>query len=120
VTKSGLDPVTYSPPDHLHVQSLAVHHGARGFILSRSLEVHGRPVSFVLSAILRQRTAPRSRSDVLLLRKSLNYGFASNRLPCNPLALSLSPKPRSTKGPNYYEVDCLIVGLAAQRVPAEN
>ena len=77
----GLDPVSYVPPQLLRVQSPAPNDGARGYILSRSLDVHGRPVSFVFAGTpgeadgtLVTLTAPR-------LKKSANYkavlkGFA--------------------------------------------
>src|SRR6266702_1773591 len=44
----GLDPVTYKPGSQ-SVQPPAPNDGARGYILSRSLDVHGRPVSFVFA-----------------------------------------------------------------------
>jgi endonuclease YncB( thermonuclease family) len=73
VTKAKLDPVHYRAPDHIRVQPPAAHDGARGYILSRALEVHGRPVAFVFAG----DTANKDGSDVkltsALLRKSLNY-----------------------------------------------
>jgi len=73
VTKSGLDPVTYAPPAHTRVQPPTIHDGARGHILSRSLEVHGRPVAFVFVGDPAAPDGTEVKLDVALLRKSLNY-----------------------------------------------
>jgi hypothetical protein len=73
VSESGLDPVTYAAPNHLRVLPPAVHDGARGFILSRSLEVHGRPVAFVFVGDPPSADGSQITLDLPLLRKSLNY-----------------------------------------------
>jgi endonuclease YncB( thermonuclease family) len=46
VTLAALDPVDYAPPDRIRVVPPVLHDGAQGWILSRSLEVYGRPVAF--------------------------------------------------------------------------
>jgi hypothetical protein len=71
--KFGLNPVPYSPPRLIKVKPSVVRDGAQGFILSRALDVHGRPVSFVYVG----SPAPRKDGatvvlDGPLLRKSLN------------------------------------------------
>ncbi|MFN8059864.1 MAG: hypothetical protein U0Q12_11955 [Vicinamibacterales bacterium] len=45
----GLEPVTFTAPDFIRVQPPAPHDGALGYILSRSLDVHGRPVAFAFA-----------------------------------------------------------------------
>jgi endonuclease YncB( thermonuclease family) len=77
----GLDPVQYSPPKDLRVQPPSPHDGAPGFILARSLEVHGRPVSFVFAGTAPARDGAQIRLNASLLKRSLNYksvlrGFA--------------------------------------------
>jgi uncharacterized protein (DUF952 family) len=73
VTKAGLDPVGYKPPQNIRVQPPAPRDGARGYILSRSLEVHGRPVSFVFVGEAPDKDGATIRLDAALLRQSLNY-----------------------------------------------
>jgi hypothetical protein len=77
----GLDPVHYVPPKDLRVQAPSPHDGAPGFILSRSLEVHGRPVSFVFGGHPPASDGSQIRLNASLLRRSVNYksllrGFA--------------------------------------------
>jgi hypothetical protein len=45
----GLNPVAYRPPRNLQVQPPAARDAAPGYILSRSLEVNGRPVAFAFA-----------------------------------------------------------------------
>ena len=49
VTEAGLDPVAYRPPETLQVVPPVPNDGSKGYILARSLEVHGRPVAFVFA-----------------------------------------------------------------------
>jgi hypothetical protein len=42
----GLNPVPYAPPEHITVKPPVARDAVAGFILSRALEVNGRPVSF--------------------------------------------------------------------------
>jgi hypothetical protein len=73
VTEAGLDPVQYKAPEEIRVQPPVPHDGTRGYILSRSLEVHGRPVSFAFTG----NPPDKDGAEVILtparLRKSLNY-----------------------------------------------
>jgi hypothetical protein len=69
-----LNPVPYSPPRFIKVKPPVERDGAEGFILSRALDVHGRPVSFVFVG----SPAPRPDGSTVVLkpaflRKSLNY-----------------------------------------------
>jgi len=73
VTKAHLDPVSYKPPENIRVQPPAPHDGARGYILSRSLEVHGRPVSFVFAGDPPGQDGAQRYLDADLLRRSLNH-----------------------------------------------
>ena len=73
-----LDPVRYVPPKNLRVQPPAAHDGASGYILSRSLEVHGRPVSFVFSGEPPAKDGQEIRLTTALLKKSLNYKSVQN------------------------------------------
>ncbi len=73
VTKANLDPVHYQAPRNIRVQPPAPHDGARGYILSRSLEVHGRPVSFAFAGDPPGKDGAEVHLDAALLRKSLNY-----------------------------------------------
>ncbi len=68
-----LDPVRYAPPSDLRVQPPARRDGAKGFILSRALDVHGRPVSFVFSGRPPAKDGTEIPLDVKLLRRSANY-----------------------------------------------
>jgi endonuclease YncB( thermonuclease family) len=71
--KLGLDPVAYTPPLNITVKT-AVNDAQRGYILSRKLESHGRPVSFVFAGDPPDGTAGTSVFlTVAMLRKSMNY-----------------------------------------------
>ena len=74
----GLNPVPYSPPKNVRVKPPVPHDGTPGFILSRSLEVHGRPVSIVFAG---QSPAPDGTLIDLtpaVFRKSYNYAAVLN------------------------------------------
>jgi endonuclease YncB( thermonuclease family) len=71
--KLHLDPVLYSGPGLTKVQPPVVHDAAAGFILSRALEQHGRPVSFVFVGSPPAPDGSQLELDVALLRKSVNY-----------------------------------------------
>ncbi len=73
-----LDPVRYAPPKDLRVQPPAPHDRAPGYILSRSLEVHGRPVSFAFSGELPAKDGQEIRLTTALLKKSFNYKAVQN------------------------------------------
>jgi hypothetical protein len=72
--KFGLNPVPYSPPRLIKVKPPVARDGAAGFILSRALDVHGRPVAFVfVGSPAPRRDGATVTLDAALLRKSLNY-----------------------------------------------
>lgn len=68
-----LNPVSYKPPDHITVQPPAAHDGTKGFILTRSLEAHGRPVAFAFAGDPPGADGSELVLTLPLLRKSLNY-----------------------------------------------
>ena len=69
----GLNPVPYKPPELVTVLPPVPHDATRGFILSRALEVHGRPVAFVFSG----HPPAADGADLVLkpglLRRSVNF-----------------------------------------------
>ena len=68
-----LDPVLYTGPGLTRVKPPVVHDATSGFILSRALEEHGRPVSFVFVGAPPAPDGSQLELDAALLRKSLNY-----------------------------------------------
>ena len=71
--KLGMNPVPYTPPENLRVKPPVAKDGTAGFILSRSLEVHGRPVSFAYTGPPPAVDGSNVRLDAPLLRRSLNF-----------------------------------------------
>jgi endonuclease YncB( thermonuclease family) len=69
----GLNPVPYTPPDNLKVKPPVPHDATRGYILSRSLEVHGRPVSFVFAGDPAWSDGASVHLTPALLKQSANY-----------------------------------------------
>ncbi|HUK83543.1 MAG TPA: nuclease [Verrucomicrobiae bacterium] len=74
----GLAPVSYKPPQKIRVLPPAIHDGMRGWILSRSLEVHGRPVSFVFGGDAAEKDGSSVMLDTALLKNSANYQMLSS------------------------------------------
>ena len=68
-----MNPVAYRPPDNLTVKPPVAHDGTRGFILSRSLEAHGRPVAFVYAGDPPGPDGSKLTLRRTLLKRSLNY-----------------------------------------------
>ena len=68
----GMNPVTYKP-DGVTVQAPAAHDGTVGFILSRALDEHGRPVSFAFAGGTADADGAKITLKSSMLRKSLNY-----------------------------------------------
>jgi hypothetical protein len=58
----GFDPVTYAPKKFIEVRS-AVPHPIRGYIITRAVDVYGRPVSFVFTG-----EAPKADNSTIFLR----------------------------------------------------
>jgi endonuclease YncB( thermonuclease family) len=69
----GMNPVPYRPPQTLSVKPPVPHDGTRGYILSRALEAHGRPVAFAFSGDPDGADGSNVTLKSALLRKSLNY-----------------------------------------------
>lgn len=69
----GLNPVPYRPPEGVRVQPPVSRDATPGFILSRSLEVHGRPVSFAYTGAAPMPAGSEVFLTPQLLRRSLNY-----------------------------------------------
>lgn len=69
----GMNPVEYRPPDHVTVKPPVLHDGSRGYILSRALEAHGRPVSFAFTGEPSAADGEKLMLKAALLKKSLNY-----------------------------------------------
>jgi endonuclease YncB( thermonuclease family) len=68
----GLNPVPYKPPDGVSVLPPVDRDATRGFILSRALEAHGRPVAFVFDGEPPQPDGSELVLKPALLRKSVN------------------------------------------------
>ena len=69
----GLNPVPYTPPSLIRVRPPVERDAAPGFILARSLEVNGRPVSFAFAAEPPAADGAAVPLTAGLLKRSLNY-----------------------------------------------
>jgi hypothetical protein len=69
----GMNPVPYIAPNNITVKPPVPHDGIRGYVLSRALEAHGRPVSFVYVGDPDGRDGDKITLRTALLRKSVNY-----------------------------------------------
>ena len=69
----GLAPVTYAPPDHRRVKPPAPKDGEPGWILTRALDVHGRPVSWLFTGEPPAPDGDQFWLDAPLLRRSANH-----------------------------------------------
>jgi endonuclease YncB( thermonuclease family) len=69
----GMNPVNYKPPDGLTVLAPATRDGTAGYILSRALEEHGRPVAFAFAGDPPAADGDSITLKTALLRKSLNF-----------------------------------------------
>jgi endonuclease YncB( thermonuclease family) len=71
--KLAMNPVPYKAPDLIRVQPPVPHDATPGFILSRALEAHGRPVAFAFAGPPPQADGAQLVLRAALLRKSLNF-----------------------------------------------
>jgi endonuclease YncB( thermonuclease family) len=71
----GLNPVPYLPPRFVRVQPPVLRDAAAGFILSRTLEINGRPVSFAFAGRSPEPDGAAVNLSVSLLKQSLNYAL---------------------------------------------
>jgi endonuclease YncB( thermonuclease family) len=69
----GMDPVAYVPPKNLRVRPPQARDAIPGFVLSRALDVHGRPVSFVFAGAPPAADGSDLVLDTPLLEQSLNF-----------------------------------------------
>jgi hypothetical protein len=69
----GMNPVPYVAPGNITVKPPVPHDGTRGYILSRALEAHGRPVAFAFAGDPQANDGDRVTLRAPLLRKSLNF-----------------------------------------------
>jgi hypothetical protein len=69
----GMNPVPYIQPNNITVKPPVPHDDIRGYILSRALEAHGRPVSFVYGGDPDGHDGDKVTLRTALLRKSINY-----------------------------------------------
>ena len=69
----SLDPLTYRAPAGLRVEPPAVHDGAVGWIAARSLDVHGRPVSFLFAGVGPHKDGATINLTTPSLKRSANY-----------------------------------------------
>jgi endonuclease YncB( thermonuclease family) len=68
-----LNPVPYRPPNNTLTQPPVPHDATPGYILSRSLEVHGRPVAFAFAGAPADPDGSEVFLKPALLRKSVNF-----------------------------------------------
>ncbi len=78
LTRARVMPVSFAPPGNLTARPPAPNDGALGFILSRSLEVHGRPVAFAFQGAAPAADGTHLHLDAVLLRRSLNYDMLAS------------------------------------------
>lgn len=74
----GLNPVPYAAPKLISVKPPVPVDGTPGYILSRSLEVNGRPVSFAFAGSTQKGDGSQVHLTPALLKESLNYGLVAN------------------------------------------
>ena len=68
----GMNPVTYATPNGIKVKPPA-NDGKDAYILSRALDVHGRPVSFLFVGKTSETDGKQVKLDTTRLKKSVNY-----------------------------------------------
>jgi endonuclease YncB( thermonuclease family) len=71
--KLGLNPVPYRPPGNIQVKPPVVKDATPGFILSRALEINGRPIAFAFTSTPPEPDGAEVFLRASLLRRSLNY-----------------------------------------------
>jgi hypothetical protein len=72
-TGLGLGAIGYAPPAGLRAVAPVLHDGARGWILSRALDVHGRPVSFLFAGRTRKADGQSVNLTVAAVKDSINF-----------------------------------------------
>ncbi len=74
----GLNPVPYAPPRNVRVKPPVERDATPGFILSRTLEINGRPVSFAFAGNPPAADGAEATLTTSLLKRSLNYKLVQN------------------------------------------
>lgn len=74
----GLNPVPYVPPANITVDPPVPHDAAPGYILSRSLEVNGRPVAFAFAGAAQEPDGADVFLDANRLQNSLNFALVAS------------------------------------------
>ncbi len=74
----GLNPVPYAPPRNVAVKPPVERDAIPGFILSRALEVNGRPVAFAFAGNSPAADGTEATLTTSLLKRSLNYKLVQN------------------------------------------
>ena len=74
----NMNPVPYAPPRNLRVKPPVLHDATPGYILSRSLEVHGRPVSFAFTGAAPEADGTQIFLNIQRFKTSLNYKLVQN------------------------------------------
>lgn len=74
----NLNPVSYAQPRNIRVKPPVQRDATPGYILSRSLEVHGRPVSFAFAGAAPEADGSQVFLNVQRFKKSLNYKLVAN------------------------------------------
>lgn len=72
----GLNPVPYAPPEGVRVKPPVPRDAAPGFIVARTLEVNGRPVSFAFAGAPPVVDGAAIELTTALVKRSLNYRLA--------------------------------------------
>jgi hypothetical protein len=71
--KLGLNPVPYRPPSNVQVKPPVAKDATPGFILSRALEINGRPIAFAFTSTPPAADGAQVFLRASLLKRSLNY-----------------------------------------------
>jgi endonuclease YncB( thermonuclease family) len=71
--KLGLNPVPYRPPRNIQVQPPVLKDATAGFILSRALEINGRPIAFAFTSAPPEPDGAEVFLRSSLLKRSLNF-----------------------------------------------
>jgi endonuclease YncB( thermonuclease family) len=71
--KLGLNPVPYRPPGNIQVKPPVLKDATPGFIVSRALEINGRPIAFAFTSTPPAADGSEVFLRASLLRRSLNY-----------------------------------------------
>jgi endonuclease YncB( thermonuclease family) len=71
--KLGLNPVPYRPPRNIQVKPPVAKDAKPGFILSRALEINGRPIAFAYTSSPPDADGAEVFLRASLLKRSLNY-----------------------------------------------